>query len=139
MRCWIAITVIAVGSLLGMGASISATPPKIDDILLTIKARQLLYQDAELRSYNIGVQVIDRVAILFGPVPKIELGRRAEARLRGLFELRTVRNELEVPAPLPQLPVERPNSPALVPGQEPRPGRPAIQIGPVEPTRRDQN
>ena len=42
---------------LGIGAR-AAAPPDIDDILLTIKVRQILHQDQELRPYNIHVGVV---------------------------------------------------------------------------------
>jgi hypothetical protein len=109
---------MAAASLFLARGPLSAAPPDIDDILLTIKVRQILHQDQELRPYNIGVIVVDRVAILFGPVSKIEHALRAEARLRDLFELRDVRNDLDVSATLPILPIERVSSPARVPGQE---------------------
>lgn len=81
-----------------------AGPPDVDDVVLTIRARAALYQDDELRPHNIGVRVVGRVATLFGPVAKLDLGLRAESRLRDMIELRDVRNELDVvpaPAPLP--------------------------------------
>ncbi len=132
MRRWLASMVVAVGSLPIFGGSISAAPPAIEDILLTIKVRQALYRDEELRPHNIGVQVIDRVAILFGPVNSLDLGLRAESRLRGIIELRDVRNELDILETLPELLPERVPAPAPVPGLEPRPARPAPGVVPAE-------
>jgi hypothetical protein len=112
-----------------------AAPPDIADTMLTIKVRAVLYQDPELRPYNIGVRVKDRVAFLFGPVPKMELGLRAEGKLRDVFELREIRLELDVLDPLPELPPIRIPSPAPRPGQESpfRPagpnGRPSVPVG----------
>jgi len=110
----------AVGFLIG--SSSSAAPPEIEDVILTIRVRSVLYQDAELRSHNIGVRVVNRVAILFGPVTKIDLGLRAESRLRDLIELRDVRNELDLMSPLPDFLPERLSEPA--PGLDLRPARP---------------
>jgi len=118
MRRLLAVLFIAVWSLPWAGSLVAAAPGDIDDILLTIKTRQVLYQDKELHSYNIGVQVVDRVAILFGLVHKADLGRRAETRLRELFELRGVRNELRVLPSEPAFTTPRLPSPAPLPGQE---------------------
>jgi hypothetical protein len=106
MRRLLTFLVIAVASLSESQGSIAA-PPNIDDILLTLKARQLFYQDEQLRPYNIGIQVVDRVAILFGSIPKAELVQRAETKLRGIFEIRDIRNELNVSPALPPLPGDR--------------------------------
>ena len=73
-----------------------AIEPCIDDIVQTIRARQLLYDDDELRLLNLGVIVENRVATLWGPVPKLDLGLRAESCLRGVVEIRDVRNQLIV-------------------------------------------
>lgn len=135
MRRLLLTLLLTVGSLAVSRSGLADGPREFDDILLTIKARQILYQDKELQSYNIGVQVVGRVATLFGPIPKSELSRRAEARLRELFELRDVRNDLRVlpspptysnvrfpsPAPLPKQESNRPaNRPAT--GQSPTAG-----------------
>ena len=45
---------------------------------------------------NLGVTVKDGIAVLWGPVPSVELSFPAEARLRALIELIDVRNRLEI-------------------------------------------
>src|SRR3712207_6613159 len=81
---------------LAAGRGIAAPPGVVEDILYTMQARKLLAEDAALRPLNLGVSVKNRVATLWGPVPKAELGRQAESRLRKMIELRDVRNELDV-------------------------------------------
>ena len=118
MRRLLLTLLLSMCSFFGPRSALADAPREFDDILLTIKARQILYQDKELQSYNIGVQVVDRVATLFGPIPKSELSRRAEARLRELFELRGVRNELRLLPSPPTYSNVRSPSPAPFPKQE---------------------
>jgi hypothetical protein len=66
------------------------------DLGLTIQARRALLGDKELGSLNLGVQVRNRVATLWGPVPTVELAFKAEICLRELIELTEVRNQLFV-------------------------------------------
>src|SRR5437762_2073213 len=54
------------------------------DLYLTIQARRALLRDKELGGLNVGVQVRNRVAILWGPVPTVELAFKAEVCLREL-------------------------------------------------------
>jgi hypothetical protein len=116
MRRLLALLAMVVGFLIGSAAA--AAPPDIDDVLLTIKVRAMLYKDVELKNHNIGVMVVGRVATLFGPVSKIDVGLRAESLLRDMIELRDVRNELDV---LESLPEFLPNAlPPVPPGLEPR-------------------
>jgi len=74
---------------------VAAPPePPYADIWQTWRARKLLYDDPALGPFNLGVRVKDRVAVLWGPAPSLEVALRAEARLRTMFELIDVRNEL---------------------------------------------
>lgn len=66
------------------------------DLGLTIQARRALLRDKELGGLNLGVQVHNRVATLWGPVPTAELAFKAEVCLRELIELTEVRNQLFV-------------------------------------------
>jgi len=66
------------------------------DLRLTIQARRALLQDPELASLNVGVRVRNRVAILWGPVPSVESGFKAEVCVRTLIELVEVQNHLFV-------------------------------------------
>src|SRR2546428_477337 len=76
----------------------TAAPPdrSLVDLLQTLQANKRLQEDDVLAPFNIGVKVRGRVAILWGPVPTVELALRAEARLRMMIELVDVRNELIV-------------------------------------------
>lgn len=92
---------LALASFLFADASAWSADPetarRVHDTLQTIQARKLLLNDSQLQSLNLGVTVRNRVAELWGPVPSLELSRRAEQRLRGMFELIEVRNRLFVP------------------------------------------
>jgi BON domain-containing protein len=123
MRSWILQSVVALAVLSRTVGSADAEEPRIDDILQTMRVRQILHDDEELRGHNIGVQVENRVVILWGPVTKLDLGLRAESCLRGIPEIRAVRNEMVVQ----ELPLRF----AAVPSRtRPAPGMP------IEPTLR---
>jgi hypothetical protein len=66
------------------------------DLGLTIQARRAMLRDRDLGGLNLGVRVHNRVAILWGPVPTVELAFKAEVCLRELIELTEVRNQLFV-------------------------------------------
>ena len=66
------------------------------DLVLTIHARRLLLKDRELGSLNVGVQVRNRVAVLWGPVTSAELAIKAETCIQAMYELIEVRSELYV-------------------------------------------
>jgi hypothetical protein len=130
MRSWILQSVVALAVLLRTVGPADAEEPWIDDLLQTIRARQILHDDEELRGLLIGVSVRNRVATLWGPVPKLDLGLRAESCLRGVPEIRDVRNELavqELPLrfattpirQIPGMPIE--SSPRLPPAAPPMP------------------
>lgn len=104
------------------------------DILQTMQARALLYEDEQLGKLNLGVKVHNRVAILWGPVPSVDMSLRAEIRLRTMIELMDVRNELYLDAEHGTQPI-RPNRPATPlflpdPGQGPAPLVPRDQPAP---------
>lgn len=102
------------------------------DMRLTVRARKMLLEDPLLGPLNLGVRVERRIAVLWGPVPSVELGWQAEERLRTMIELAEIRNEmLIVPeggrliVPVQPLPV-----PGVLPDLLPPvlPGRPAPQV-----------
>lgn len=66
------------------------------DLLQTVQARKALADDPALATLNVGVEVRGGIAILWGPIPSVELAFRAEARLRSLIQLIDVRNRLEI-------------------------------------------
>lgn len=102
--------VAAAGLCMGLaciagGAGVIAVPPAPQppgaeaaarDLKLTIQARRALLQDPELASLNVGVRVRNRVAVLWGPVPSVESGFKAEVCVRTLIELVEVQNHLFV-------------------------------------------
>jgi hypothetical protein len=86
-------------------AVLSAFPPPeatgeraLADLIFTVKACQRLQQDEVLAPHSVGVRVRNRIAILWGPVPSVEVALRAEAKLRAMIEFVDVRNELIVMA-----------------------------------------
>jgi BON domain len=115
-------------------------PPIIGDPRLdsrhTLQARRLLLEDPDLASFNIGVIVTDRVAVLWGPVPSAEVAFRAEVCVKAMAELVRVKNEtflndpmepsrvpLKIDVPSRMLPDVAPKAP-----NEPRPviGAPGV-------------
>jgi osmotically-inducible protein OsmY len=110
------------------------------DVRQTMQARKLLADDPELAQFNIGVNVTDRVAVLWGPVPMAEAAFRAELCLRTMIELAEVRNELFVREPLEpsRVPLKIDNPPQFLPDllppslpEQPRPifGAPGFLMG----------
>jgi len=80
----------------GVSLAQSLDPSSFRDLSQTVQARRLLYDDPQLGSLNLGVRVTNRIAVLWGPVPSRELSLRAEERLRTMFELIEVRNQMTV-------------------------------------------
>jgi hypothetical protein len=108
----------------------AADPPSLGrDLQLEIKARQSLLQDPQLGGLNLGLTVRDGVARLWGPVPSVDLARRAVERLRQLPELREIRNDLIVVA-------SRAPAPQVLP--PPTPGKPGRDLpgSPIAPNER---
>jgi hypothetical protein len=69
------------------------------DLELTLRARKTLLQDPILAPLAIGVSVHDRVAVLWGKVPSVELAHQAQSRLRQVLGLTDVRDDLCVCPP----------------------------------------
>lgn len=88
------------------------------DFLLTVQARRLLLDDPQLGPLNLGLNVVDGVAILWGPVPNAALSFRAEQRLRAMIELAEVRNQLHVTDEETRL-FSPPSSPHFLPDRLP--------------------
>lgn len=106
----------AVGAILCLGAAGQAQPPDealLRDLWHTVQARKLLLDDPVLGRLNVGVKVTNRSAVLWGPVPSPELAARAEQRLRSMFELIDIHNQLSIE------PEDNP-----VPGSTPAPDMP---------------
>ena len=66
------------------------------DCVLTARARQVLLQDNVLAPLNLGVSVRSGVATLWGQVPTVGLGRRAEDKTRKVPGIREVHSELRI-------------------------------------------
>jgi len=101
------------------------------DLWQTVQARKLLMDDPQLGSLNLGVKVTNRTAVLWGPVPSQELSSRAEQRLRTMFELIEIRNQMTLEptddfSPLPQAVPEKP-------GYLPDPQVPSVPKIPIRP------
>jgi hypothetical protein len=140
--------VVAAGVLLGLasgfcGAGVITVAPTSQsaqasrDLEHTIQARQALLRDPDLAWLNVGVRVRNRVAVLWGPVPSVELGFKAEICVRGLIELREVRNQLfvnddEAPSSNPP----QASAPTLLPPVAPPilPGLPSDQVPGLPPS-----
>ena len=91
---WLQIAIVGVVLAVEPMPDRASPSDPIDDVVQTIQARKLLYDDPRLRDLNLGVAVKNRIATLWGPAPSLELSQLAETRLRRLIELRDVRNEL---------------------------------------------
>ncbi|CAN5388368.1 hypothetical protein BH10PLA2_BH10PLA2_13250 [soil metagenome] len=77
----------------------SQTDRMRNDLELTLRARRLLVEDPVLARYDILVRIDDRVAELTGPVPSMDIAQLAEANLRGLTGLTSIRNRIAIHAP----------------------------------------
>src|SRR5947209_4184529 len=78
----------------------------IRDLRLTVVARREFQHDRVLGPLNLGVQVRNGVATVWGPVPSVEVARQAVARLEAINGIFEVRSELQLrrPAEKPLLP-----------------------------------
>src|SRR5262245_48975375 len=85
--------------LLGLGGWLTGVEAADDtglNFARTTMARKALADDPQLASLNLGVKVRDRVAILWGSVPSLELAERALKVVRELPVFRRVESELEI-------------------------------------------
>jgi hypothetical protein len=64
----------------------------MSDVALARSALDLVDSDPQLRDANLVVSVVDRVAVIGGPVPDVELGRRAESLVRQVPGIAAVKN-----------------------------------------------
>lgn len=72
------------------------SPGATRDLQLTVEARRALARDPDLGPLNVGVNVRDGVATLWGPIPSDKLAARAIERVKTISALDRVRNELSV-------------------------------------------
>lgn len=83
--------------------SARATAPAVSDVVLARSALNAIDADPVLRDANLLVSVVDRVAVVGGPVPTVDHGKRAEAIVRRVAGIVEVRNRCfvqDVPDPL---------------------------------------
>lgn len=122
--------VLAMLAALATGAS--AGPPDNEMIFRnmrhTLLVREALTKDHDLKLFNIGVKVEDRVAYLWGPVTSRALMQRAIQIAQSLPDIRAVRNQLYIEEtddsqPL-YLPPVMPEHPQHLPPTIPTPGSP---------------
>jgi hypothetical protein len=78
--------------LLALAPVAAAPPPGTSDVVLARAALAALDADGPLRDVNLVVSVVDRVAVIGGPVPSAEHGKRAEALVRGVHGIEDVKN-----------------------------------------------
>jgi hypothetical protein len=69
---------------------------KIRDLTATVRARRALQDDPALARLNLGVEVDNGVATVWGPVPSIAVGRVAAAKLEGLKGVTRVKSNFYV-------------------------------------------
>ena len=106
--------------------------PSLLDVIQTLQARKVLDEDTHLGPLHLGLKMRGGVATLWGPVPSLDLSRRAVQKLRALVYVSDIRNHLAVQADdyLPPAPprmvtpasAPTPMAPAPAP-KTPRPGR----------------
>jgi BON domain len=70
--------------------------PTLNELEVTIRARQALLDDPRFQSLNLFLTVQDGTATLSGPVPSEDLGRQAVAILNNVPGVYQVRNKLNV-------------------------------------------
>ncbi|MFO0807312.1 MAG: BON domain-containing protein [Gemmataceae bacterium] len=120
--------VVATSAVVGMlvlGLTLPAAPPP-SDWLLTLQARNALWERPSLSKLNVAVTVHDGIVVISGTVASLAQIEEADKVVRGLTGVREVVNELYVP-PVDRLeqPVPRPSSSARP--SVPTPGVPATE------------
>src|SRR4051812_14780184 len=81
----------------------AADPTRMSDVILARSALTAIDADPQLREVNLIVSVVDRVAVVGGPVASAEVGKRAETVVRGVSGIADVQNRCfvqEKPDPL---------------------------------------
>lgn len=73
--------------------------PWLRDMQVTIYARKALSEDAALARLNLGVNVRDGIATVWGPVPSNDLSRKAVQKLEGVKGVLQVRSDLYLLGP----------------------------------------
>lgn len=119
------------GDLAAVSAPAASIPSAPPDVLLARAAMTALDNDPRLKSVTLIVSVVDRVAVIGGPVPTEEHGKWAEERVRGVAGIADVKNRCFVqsrPDPLVRAVADRlganpqpstPRLPPVAPGAKP--------------------
>lgn len=120
----------------------AAPPLVVADPALELRARSALAADRELAGLALMVSVVDRIAVVGGPVPDAAAAARVEAVVRAVPGLAEVRVECWVPAagedPLRRLVADRLRGEdrpplALTPRPAPDPSPPLLALAPPRP------
>jgi hypothetical protein len=97
---------LAAVAVLGLGllsAAPAADPPAMTDVTLARAALARIDADPQLRDANLIVSVVDRVAVVGGPVPTAAAAKRAEEVVRTVRGIVDVKNHCFVQAGLDPL------------------------------------
>src|SRR4051794_5661813 len=90
------VATVTVAGMLVAGLTVPASPPP-SDWLLTLQARNALWQVKGFTRLNVGLTVRDGIAVLHGTVPSAAHIDDAEKAVRAVPGVREVVNELYVP------------------------------------------
>ncbi len=122
--------------------ALAAPPAVVADPALEQRARSALAADRELAGLTLVVSVVDRIAVVGGPVPDAAVADRVGAAVRAVPGLAEVRVECWVPAasedPLRKLVADRLRGDerpplALTPRPAPDPSPPLLALAPRQP------
>src|SRR5205823_4789472 len=107
------LALIAVGMLApATEAAPRLTFPWLRDMQVTIYARRALLEEPALAALNLGVNVRDGVATVWGPVPNEEIGRKAVKRVEMVQGVLKVRSDFYLLGPKKE--EELPDSPLVL-------------------------
>jgi BON domain len=146
LRALAGATCLATMSAMGVGYSADPLPPPvakpvaISDVSLARAALAAIDADPVLKDVNLVVSVVDRVAVIGGPVNSPDVAKRAEQVVRSISGIEAVKNVCFVQAdPDPLLravanrmkPGVKPTASAPLPGVAIPPGAPAGYMPPA--------
>jgi hypothetical protein len=99
--CTAAGLVMALSALPAMAVNEPPRPPlsalnKIRDLTATVRARRTLQDDPALAKLNLGVEVNNGVATVWGPVPSLGVGHIAATKLEGLKGIDRVKSSFYI-------------------------------------------
>jgi len=96
LLCWQSLLAALLATLLALpvNAAPQLTIPWLRDMQVTVYARRALADDPELSRWNLGVNVRDGIATVWGPVPNDEVGRKAVKAIEQVRGVMSVRSDL---------------------------------------------